>query len=134
MPADQTVLPQPLEQAWMPGAVNAVSCPIAQLLGTTAALAGGAGTSSCCTHAAEPGNRVAELEAITLPSPFLQPGERQDFQAGTGRWSQPATVSLPLQMPASVLLQPPCQAWQEPPQADTSLSKGPARAWPRVPV
>lgn len=55
-------------------------------------------------------------------------------QAGTSWWSQTATVSLPLQMPASVLLQPPCQAWQESPQADTSLSEGLAQAWLCVPV
>lgn len=55
-------------------------------------------------------------------------------QAGTGWWSQTATVSLPLQMPASLLLQPPCQAWQESPQADTSLSEGLAQAWLCAPV
>lgn len=68
------------------------------------------------------------------PAPSYSQGNGRTSQAGTTRWSQPATVSLPLQMSASVLLQPPCQAWPEPPQADTSLSKGPARAWLRVPV
>lgn len=135
MPADQTMFPQSPEQTWMPRAINATSRPMAQFLGPTAALAGGAGTSSCWTQAAELGeNSVAGLEAITLPISFLQPGEHQDFPRQAPQWPQPATVSLSLQMPASVLLQPPCQAWQESPQADTSLSKGQARAWLCVPV
>lgn len=67
---------------------------------------------------------MAGLEAITAqPLPAAR-GTAGLPQVGTSQRSQPA----------SVLLQPPRQAWQESPQANTSLSKGPARAWPCVPV
>lgn len=116
MPTDQTVLPQQTEHTWMPRAVSATSHPIAQLLGTTAALAEGAGTSS---SRAEPGQKCGRAEGhhSAQPGPAAR-GPARRPQAGTGWCSQPATISLPLQTPASVLLQPPCQAWHESPQAD----------------
>lgn len=81
------------------------------------------------------GQRCAGLKGFTLPSPSRQPGDQQDVprQALAGGHN-PDTTSLLPQTPASVLPRSPCRAPQDSPQADMSLSKGPACAWLCVPT
>lgn len=134
---DQTVLPQPPEQAWMPRAVSATSRPIAQFLGTKAALAGGTGTSSCRTHAAErsrgrtvwQGWRPSLYPACSCSqwTSRMSPGRHQLVVTDSHRLPAAADAS---QCPATATV----SSLAGVPKADTSLSEGLAQAWLCVPV
>lgn len=135
MPADQTVLPGPKTGLDAQGSQCHIlpHCPVPGHYGSSGRRSRDQQVLDTCsrTGVEQCGRAGGPHPAQPLPAARGTAGLPQ---AGTGLWSQTEIVSLPLQRPAIVLLQPPCQAWQESPQADTSLNKGLAGAWLCVPV